>query len=114
MLRDDPVSEPRPRRATMLPPNRRQEIPALHVGPDAIPAEVHDVPAVRRRVGVDAYRSQGIADALRNAAEREQAGRRLTIRAAMVKALTMGAVDPVRVFEIVDRVLGDEIAAGRL
>ena len=52
--------------------------------------------------------------ALRNAAEREQAGRRLTIRAAMVKALTMGAVDPVRVFEIVDRVLGDEIAAGRL
>ena len=58
--------------------------------------------------------AQGIADALRNAAEREQAGRRLTIRAAMVKALTMGAVDPVRVFEIVDRVLGDEIAAGRL
>ena len=114
MLRDDPVSEPRPRRATMLPPNRRQEIPALHVGPDAIPAEIHDVPAVRRRVGADAYRSQGIADALRNAAEREQAGRRLTIRAAMVKALTMGAVDPVRVFEIVDRVLGDEIAAGRL
>ena len=72
------------------------------------------MPAVRRRVGADAYRSQGIADALRNAAEREQAGRRLTIRAAMVKALTMGAVDPVRVFEIVDRVLGDEIAAGRL
>ena len=62
MLRDDPVSEPRPRRATILPPNRRQEIPALHVGPDAIPAEVHDVPAVRRRVGVDAYRSQGYAD----------------------------------------------------
>lgn len=114
MLRDDPVSEPRPRRATILPPNRRQEIPALHVGPDAIPDEVHDVPAVRRRVGADAYRSQGIADALRNAAEREQAGRRLTIRAAMVRALTMGAVDPVRVFEIVDRVMADEIKAGRL
>ena len=114
MLRDNPVAEPRPRRATMLPPNRRQEIPALHVGPEAIPDEVHDVPAVRRRVGADAYKAQGIADALRNAAEREQAGRRLTIRAAMVRALTMGAVDPVRVFEIVDRVLGDEIAAGRL
>jgi hypothetical protein len=114
MLRDDPVSEPRPRRATILPPHRRQEIPALHVGPEAIPDEVHDVPAVRRRVGADAYRSQGIADALRNAAEREQAGRRLTIRAAMVRALTMGAVDPVRVFEIVDRVMADEIKAGRL
>ena len=27
---------------------------------------------------------------------------------------TMGAVAPVRVFEIVDKVLGDEIEAGRL
>ena len=28
-------------------------------GPDPIPAHVHDEPAVRRRVGADAYRAQG-------------------------------------------------------
>ena len=39
-------------------------------GPDPIPAHVHDEPAVRRRVGADAYRAQGpdsIAAALREA-----------------------------------------------
>ena len=98
---------------------RRQEIPTMHepAGPDPIPAHVHDEPAVRRRVGADAYRAQGpdsIAAALHQAVQLEIGRHRVAIRAAMIRALGQVTTDAALVERIVDRELAIEIAAGRL
>lgn len=98
-------------------PNRRQSIPTI-AGPEAIPAEVHDEPAMRRRVGADAYRRQqhpeSIAAALRASVERDRAVRIEEVRAMMVEALDAAGCDGSRADSIVDRVMGDAIKAGRL
>ena len=99
-------------------PNRRQSIPTI-AGPECIPAEVHDTPAVTRRaVGADAYRRQqhpeSIAAALRASVERDRAVRLEVVRAMMVEALDLADCVGPRADSIVDLVMGAQIKAGRL
>ena len=98
--------------------DRRQSIPTI-AAPEAIPAEVHDTPAVTRRaVGADAYRRQqhpeSIAAALRASVERDRAVRLEVVRAMMVEALDLADCVGTRADILVDRVMGAQIKAGRL
>lgn len=103
--------------------HRRQEIPAMHdpAGPAAIPAHVHDQPAVtRRRVGADAYRAQGPGSiaatllAALDSIDREMHIRREVVRKAIAAALRQVTTDEAEVERIVARTMTTEIAAGRL
>lgn len=105
-------------RRDAIPPYRHQSIRTID-GPEAIPAEVHDQPAIARRaVGADAYRRQqhpeAIASMLLEQVRADVATRRANARAYLVAALSQVTTDVGEIARIVDATIAAEIEAGRL